>query len=52
MSIKIGNKAKIKNSIVGNNNKNEKNENILVTIIISILATIIAGGILYYLGWV
>lgn len=36
MSIKIGPKTKVKNSIVGNNNKVENKENILITIIITI----------------
>mgnify|MGYP005788360971 FL=1 len=51
MSIKIGPKTKVKNSIVGNNNKVENKENILITIIITIFTGIIVGGIIYYLGW-
>ena len=51
MSIKIGHKTKVKNSIVGNNNKVENKENILITIIITIFTGIIVGGIIYYLGW-
>lgn len=51
MSIKIGPKTKVKNSIVGNNNKVENKENILITIIITIFTGIIVGGIVYYLGW-
>lgn len=51
MSIKIGSKTKVKNSIVGNNNKVENKENILITITITIFTGIIVGGIIYYLGW-
>lgn len=51
MSIKIGTKTKVKKSIVGNNNKVENKENILITIIITIFTGIIVGGIIYYLGW-
>lgn len=51
MSIKIEPKTKVKNSIVGNNNKVENKENILITIIITIFTGIIVGGIIYYLGW-
>ena len=51
MSIKIGPKTKVKNSIVGNNNKVENKENILITINITIFTGIIVGGIIYYLGW-
>ena len=51
MSIKIGSKTKVKKSIVGNNNKVENKENILITITITIFTGIIVGGIIYYLGW-
>ena len=51
MSIKIEPKTKVKNSIVGNNNKVENKENVLITIIITIFTGIIVGGIIYYLGW-
>lgn len=51
MSVKIGSKTKVKKSIVGNNNKVENKENILITIIITIFTGIIVGGIIYYLGW-
>ena len=51
MKFSLGNNNKIKNSIIGNKNKIEQKEDILVTIIISIIAGVIGGGILYYLGW-
>jgi len=51
MAIKIGNNSKIKKSIIGNNNKIENKDNLIVTIIITIITGIIVAGIVYYLGW-
>lgn len=51
MSIKVGNKTKIKKSIIGNNNRIENKENIWVTIIITIITGVIIAGIIKILGW-
>ena len=51
MSIKVGNKSKIKKSIIGNNNKVENQEKILITILVTIITGVIVGGLIYCLGW-
>lgn len=54
MSIKISNKNKIKNSIIGDNNiiqTEKKKINILVDIIIPILVGLVIAGIVFYIGW-
>ena len=49
---KIGNKNKINQSIIGNNNKIQDNkQNIFFNAIITIITGIIVAGIIYYLGW-
>ena len=51
MTIKVGDKTKIKKSIIGHNNKVKDKGNIVVTIIVTIITGVIVGGIIYYLGW-
>ena len=45
MEINIGNKNKIKKSIIGKENKVENKENIFITILVSIIAGVIVAGI-------
>ena len=51
MGINIGDNNNIKKSVIGNDNRTEKKDDILVTIIISIVAGVIVAGIAFYLGW-
>lgn len=52
MKIEIGDKNKIENSVIGNDNKIlEKKENKIVKIIIEIIIGIIIAGIVFWLGW-
>lgn len=51
MSIKIGNKNKVKNSIIGSNNSIEKKNNLLIEILITIITGVIIAGIVYFIGW-
>ena len=48
MKLEIGNKNKIKNSNIGDNNKIEK-ENILIDILVGLFVTIVGGIILYFI---
>lgn len=52
MKIEIGDKNRIKNSNIGNNNtinKDNKSKKVIVDIIVGILVTVIGGLILYHL---
>lgn len=52
MKIEIGNKNKIKNYNIGDNNKIEKEDkgkNILIDILVGLFVTIVGGIILYFI---
>lgn len=52
MKLEIGNKNKIKNSNIGDNNKIEKEDkgkNILIDILVGLFVSIVGGIILYFI---